>query len=251
MNTDIPITDSSEFDLHENSYNFPPASDDQSDETQAQTPLEDPTGTSAHELSDNSDIVSQPESSGVGDTDPEHNNLKALFEGLEARKLELDQMVEDDFFMRNVRALYQHDPLAATELMMRKFRDETMERIESGIVERIHRLNQTESDLERLILNHDAVAMAPFKSELKTLLNRGFTPNEAANLIQSLTDSHLKSKTRTQSAAKRVRRQSVMEMGSEPTDQRDRDQAFNLMLKNSRSLEDIFDGLRKLEGKRK
>lgn len=151
-------------------------------------------------------------------------------------------------FLEGVRGMFQRDPVAAMDEMIKRSQNEVLDVVESyvtGVLEK-------EQTIERFLadfLNDPAnMKLKPFKEELAFLIGKkGMNPGEAASVAHSILGKQENGISRKRAAAQAIRNKATVESDGEPGEPADEDADFAKVVKKAKNLQEMFAGLRKIK----
>ncbi len=154
---------------------------------------------------------------------------------------------QEQVFLDKIRDVYAHDPVSATALMIKKFQEDAL----SDYDERMQRQLQEHQDFNRFMNDffaHPANAeLKPLRNELEFLVReQGVPPETAAQVIRSVAGKNHDVSARREAAARAVRNRSMVENAGEVGEPTRKDQEFDRILRRTKTLDDMFDGLSKI-----
>jgi hypothetical protein len=207
------------------------------------------------------------DSEGSGDKFSSPDELLRAYETAESRTLEktreaeeyrriLNQMghdaglllrrADEEAFVREMRESFQKDPVAATAMMIKKFQEGSRQDIEARIEEAVRDQGEFRRLFEEFLSDPANSRLRPYERELEYLIrSKGFYPNEATDLLASIENKRDLAVKRRSIAAKEVRNRAAVESGSEVNEPVDRDKEFYRLMKNAKTLDEMFKVLRK------
>lgn len=140
---------------------------------------------------------------------------------------------------------YQQDPLLTTHMMIVQANEDLMEEIESRL-ESAMEARSFKEELNEIIDQPENSQLKAYKKHLEYLsLDKGLDPMDAVDFLMSIVGDQSTGKRAI--AAKNVRNQSTMEVGQgrrRPGQGAEGD--FDKVLKKSKTLNEMFEGLRKI-----
>jgi hypothetical protein len=143
--------------------------------------------------------------------------------------------------------MYQHDPLGATDAMLKRFQDNVFQEMERRLSAAEHHNRHMDDAMSALADDPDYSGLSPFREELEHLVRgRGLQPQEAADLINQVRRKNEKAAKRVSSMAKEVRNRAMVESEGEVGEPPDMDREFNNVIKKSKNLNQMFAGFRKI-----
>jgi len=161
----------------------------------------------------------------------------------------LMKRAEEEAFQRDMGEAYKQDPVAATALMVERSKQEALQEMSW----RLHQAVKEQRGFDRFMRDFLAdpahARLKPYEQQLEFLiLDKGLSPEEAADLIQRLEKNNEETNKRRFQAAKEIRNRSEVESGGEVSTPVDRDAEFDRAIKKARTLDEMFAGLNKLKG---
>jgi hypothetical protein len=154
---------------------------------------------------------------------------------------------EDEAFSRRMRDYYAKDPFSATEIMIRKGQEELLAVMRTQMEEVVRDQENFKQGLGNFLNDPANARLRPFADELELLIRKkGMHPREAADLILKMQNKHNASAKRRSAAAADIRNRSVVESDGEIGEPTDDDKELDKIIKQSRTLDEMFAGLRKL-----
>ncbi len=148
-------------------------------------------------------------------------------------------------FWEDLGRAYQQDPLLTTHMMIVQANEDLMEDIESRL-ESVMEARSFKEELKEIIDQPENSQLKGYKKHLEYLsLDKGLDPVDAADFLLSIVGDQSTGKRAM--AARNVRNQSTMEVGQgrrRPGQGADGD--FDKVLKKSKTLNEMFEGLRKI-----
>jgi hypothetical protein len=152
---------------------------------------------------------------------------------------------ESEDFWEDLSRAYDQDPLLTTHMMILQAGDDLMDEIE-GRLEKIFRSQLAAGELDDLLNQPENAGLRKHRRHLEYLTReKGLDPEDALDFLKTLITDQTPGKKAK--AAKNVRNQSTMEVAygkSSGAGMADND--FDKVLKKSRTLNEMFDGLRKI-----
>jgi hypothetical protein len=158
------------------------------------------------------------------------------------------QQANDEAFTRQIRDFYDKDPFAATDAMIQKAQQDLIAFMEM----RMAQVFQQELHFGRALddfLNDPANArLRPYAQELEFLIReKGLSSQEVAALLHSLEDKRESVAKKRSAAAKEVRNRAAVESEGEVGEPLDSERQLNQVIKKSKTLDEMFAGLRRLK----
>ena len=202
----------------------------------------------------NNDFASQEEllrayratESRLVEKEREAEEYRSILEQMGAGTRRLQVQADEETFIKEARESYQKDPVAAFMMMLTKARNEFRDTVE----ERIGQVFQEEHEFKRLLadfLNDPAnSSLKPYEEQMELLMkDKGFHAQEAADLLRKIDGKRELAGRMRSAAAREIRNRSAVETGGEVGEPVDKDKEFYRIMKKAKTLEDMFDGLRK------
>jgi hypothetical protein len=157
------------------------------------------------------------------------------------------QRSDDAALAREIQEAYKKDPVATTAMLIQQAQMDAMHSMEA----RVHQILDRQRNFGRLMNEfiNDPLnsALKPYQQEFEFLiLEKGLSPAEAANLIRRVQNGNERASQKRSAAAKAIRNRSAVETGSDPDKPADKEREFNRALKSSKTLDEMFSRLRKI-----
>jgi hypothetical protein len=173
--------------------------------------------------------------------------LRGMLDDLLAQNHSLARNSDDESFMRDVRAMYQQDPMGATDAMLKRFQDNVFQEMERRMSADAGHNRRMDDALGALANDPAYSGLNPFREELEYLVRgRGLHPQEAADLINQVRRKNESAAKKVSSMAKEVRNRAMVESDGEVGEPPDMDREFNNVIKKSKNLNQMFAGFRKI-----
>jgi len=154
---------------------------------------------------------------------------------------------DDEAVARQMRGYYDKDPFGATEAMIRRAQQEVAHFMDMKIAQSIQDERNFKRVLDEFLSDPANARLRPYEEELEFLIReKGLFPREAAGLLGSLEDKRELTARKRHAAAKEVRNRAAVESDGEIGEPLDPDRELNRVIESSKTLEDMFKGLRKL-----
>ncbi|MFZ5866990.1 MAG: hypothetical protein ACOYXY_13990 [Thermodesulfobacteriota bacterium] len=161
----------------------------------------------------------------------------------------LMKRAEDDAFRRDVGEAYKQDPIGATAMMVERSKQEALQEMSWRLNQAIKEQRGFDRFMREFLEDPAHTHLKPYEQQLELLiLEKGLSPEEAADVIQRLERSWEDTNKRRFQAAKEIRNRSTVESGGEVSTPVDRDAEFDRVIKKAKTLDDMFAGLNKLKG---
>ncbi len=160
----------------------------------------------------------------------------------------LAQHANDQAFSQQIRDYYDKDPFSATEAMIQKAQEDLVTLMEMRMAQIFHQERHFGRALDDFLSDPANARLRPYAQELEFLIReKGLNSDEAAALLHSLDDKREAVVRKRSAAAKEVRNRAAMENEGEVGEPQDVDRKLNQVIKKSKSLDEMFAGLRKLK----
>jgi hypothetical protein len=175
-------------------------------------------------------------------------DLHGRLEAMEAQTNSIAQVAQEDAFMRELQESYEKDPLATTAMLFEKARQEAMYDLEARMHKVLENNRMVDKLLKDFINEPENAALKPYRKEIEDLVvEKGFSFEEAADIINRIQAKLDQTSRKRSAAAKEIRKRSTVESGGEPGNTSSKDKDFDRVLKKSKTLDEMFAGLRKLQ----
>ncbi len=236
-----------------------PAGEDFGDESSLQTPPDGSTDAAAQAESGATDAAT----SGTGeDLLASYRNLEARIAAMERQaeeyrtvleKMGLDtrilrQKADVDGFLQQMRESFEKDPVSTVNKMVNRTAHELWEAVENRIGEAFNEHRAFKRLLEEFLRDPQNAGLRPYERQLEALIrDRGMNLPEAVKLLREVHGTAGKNSRLRSEAAREIRNRSAVETGGEVGEPVDDDRELERVLKKSKSLDDMFDGLRNLK----
>ncbi|MEW6113785.1 MAG: hypothetical protein AB1664_16760, partial [Thermodesulfobacteriota bacterium] len=144
---------------------------------------------------------------------------------------------------------YKQDPIGATAMMVERSKQEALQEMSWRLNQAIKEQRGFDRFMRDFLEDPAHTHLKPYEQQLELLiLEKGLSPQEAADVIQRLERSWEDTNKRRFQAAKEIRNRSTVESGGEVSTPVDRDAEFDRVIKKAKTLDDMFAGLNKLKG---
>lgn len=213
-------------------------------------PTDDPSSSpSAPNTSDGRDDLQQAYETAerqLAEKTQEAEQYRTMLEELGADARSVRRMADEEEFLKHVRKSYDHDPVDAFRMMVTRAQKELWDAVE----ERIHEAFREESDFKKRFadfLNDPSnTALKPYEQEMEFLIRtKGLTSDESATLVRTIADKRDLASGLRSAAAREIRSRSAVETGGEIGEPVDKDKEFFKIVKKAKTLDDMFESLRK------
>jgi hypothetical protein len=155
---------------------------------------------------------------------------------------------DDEAFLQSIRSQYETDPLSAINKMVERAQAEIWHAVEARIARAFREHRHFKMLLHEFLddpKNEGLKKHGRFVEHL--MMDRGVRPEEVGAFISDIeANSAQKSRLRA-AAAKTIRNQAAVETGGEMGEPVDKDKALDKVIKNSKTLDDLFAGLRTIK----
>jgi hypothetical protein len=154
---------------------------------------------------------------------------------------------QEQVFLDKIRDVYDHDPVSATALMIKKFQEDALTDYDG----RMQRQLQQHQDFNRFMNDFFAqpenAELKPHRNEVEFLVReQGVPPETAAQVVRTVAGKNHNVSARREAAARAVRNRSMVENAGEVGEPTPKDREFDRILKTSKTLDEMFNGLGKI-----
>jgi hypothetical protein len=174
-------------------------------------------------------------------------DLVQRLDRIERTNAALFDRVHETSLMNDLQEAYKKDPASATAMLFRRARQEAMSDLES----RMHKVLDDQVKVNRMmneffdLPNHSD--LKEFRREVEDLvLEMGASPSQAAELVRRIGVKANSASGRRSAAARQIRNRSAVETGGASDERSSGEKEFNRVLKKSKTLSEMFEGLSKL-----
>jgi hypothetical protein len=154
---------------------------------------------------------------------------------------------QEKAFLNEIRDVYEHDPVSATALMIKKFQEDALTDYDNRMQRQLqqhHDINRFMNDFFQQPGNAD---LKPHRNELELLVREhGMAPEAAVQVVRNIAGKDKNGASRREAAARAVRNRSMVENAGEVGEPTGKDQEFDRILKKSKTLDEMFDRLSKI-----
>lgn len=166
--------------------------------------------------------------------------------GLDTRILR--QKADVDGFLQQMREAFDKDPVGTVNKMVNRTARELWEAVESRISEAFNEHRAFKGLLDDFLSDPQNAGLRPYARQLEALIrDRGMYLPEAAKILREVHGTAGRNSRLRSEAAREIRNRSAVETGGEVGEPIDYDRELERVLKKSKSLDEMFDGLRKLK----
>lgn len=160
----------------------------------------------------------------------------------------LTRKADDDVFTQSVRQQYEKDPVAAINTMINKAQAEVWQAVEKHIERAFRDRRQFKMVLQEFLADPKNAGLKTHERFIEhLLLDKGVHPRDLGDLIRQVeATSGARSRLRA-AAAKEVRNRAAVETGGEMGEPVDKDKEVDRLIKQSKTLDELFAGLRSLK----
>ncbi|MGC8908600.1 MAG: hypothetical protein ACP5M0_14335 [Desulfomonilaceae bacterium] len=182
----------------------------------------------------------------LNDQRNELDEYRRLFDELRADAEHRLRQADEEAFLEEVRRSYEKDPVAAFRMMLDRSQHELWRAVQGELKTQLKADADRRSAMAELLDRPENAVVKPYLDEMRYLVSeRGFDPQEAAAFLKTVADKALASLRIRAHAVQRVRRRAAVESGGSPTRPSDPDREFYRIIKKAKTLDDMFEGLRK------
>jgi hypothetical protein len=205
----------------------------------------EPQDASSGDDEDMGDVIKELEAL-VKERDEQLDGYRKIFDDLKADAESRIRKTDEESFFKQVRESYQKDPVSAFRMMMERSRHELWEAFQDQLQLELRRDVQFRKTMGEVMAQPANGVLKPYADEMEFLAaEKGFDVNEAAELLRRL-DQKARSVVRDKAdAARRVRHRSTVESGGASSHPPDPDREFYRIIKKAKTLDDMFEGLRR------
>jgi len=160
----------------------------------------------------------------------------------------LRMQMEEESFLKEIRDMYQRDPVAATQMMMLKSRQDLREEMEGRIADSLDEHREFNRLMDEFLSRPENSGLKPFRQELEYLIkDKGLHVKEASELLRRIDEKRDRTSRMRSGAAREIRNRSAVETGGEMGEPVDKDKEFYRVMNKAKNLDEMFAGLRKLK----
>jgi hypothetical protein len=175
-------------------------------------------------------------------------NYRRMIErtGLDAQMLR--RKADDEVFMQSIRSQYETDPLSAISKLAEHSQMELWQMMEARLGRAFREHRQFKLLLQKFLEDPKNEGLKNHGRLVEHLMiDRGVRPEDVGAIIRDIeANSTQKSRLRA-AAAKTVRNQAAVETGGEMGEPVDKDKDVDRVIKNAKTLDDLFAGLRRIK----
>ena len=176
----------------------------------------------------------------------ELDHYRRLFHDMRSDAEQKLRQADEEAFLNEVRASYEKDPIAAFRMMLDKTQFEMWHAIQDQLQNELKRDAQQRKMLNDLLGDPANSLLKPYTDEIEYLVSdRGFEPEEAARFLRTVAQKAGANQRNKAHAVERMRHRSSVESGGGPSRPTDPDREFYRIIKKAKTLDDMFEGLRK------
>jgi hypothetical protein len=181
----------------------------------------------------------------------EADELREQLEQMGVETGRILKATQDEAVMRNAQATYQHDPMAATFMLVEHAKKEILETVLDAVESRIDEVMANERNFERFLGEFLRAPgneyLQPYEHEIEYLvLEKGMAPHEAAEMIRTIESRGMANSQRRAAAAQQIRDASMVESGGDVSSTMGPDADLDRVLKKAKTVDEMFQGLNKL-----
>jgi len=156
------------------------------------------------------------------------------------------QQADESSAARNFRDRYRDDPAAAVLMMVQDSKNEIWNAVQNWIADVLSTQRQARRFFDDLFDDPQFAGLKPYERELEHLIfDKHLHPKEAAALLRQIQSKGDKASRMRSALASDIRNRSAMETSGDEGETTDKDADFEKMIKKAKTLDEMFDGLRK------
>lgn len=175
-------------------------------------------------------------------------NYRRMIErtGLDAQMAR--RKTDDEAFLQSIRSQYETDPLSAVNKMVERAQAEIWQSVEARIERAFREHRHFKMLLQEFLDDPKNEGLKKHGRLVEHLMmDRGVRPEDVGAFIRDIeANSAQKSRLRA-AAAKTIRNQAAVETGGEMGEPVDKDKDLDKVIKNAKTLDDLFAGLRTIK----
>jgi len=184
----------------------------------------------------------------IAPMEAEAANYRRMIEqtGLDAQMLR--RKADDEVFMQSIRSLYEKDPLSAINKLVERFQMELWQMMEARIGRAFREHRQFKLLLQKFLDDPQNEGLKKHGRLVEHLMiDRGVRPEDVGNIIRDIEATSTEKSRLRAAAAKTVRNRAAVETGGEMGEPVDKDKDLDRVIKNAKTLDDLFAGLRRIK----
>jgi hypothetical protein len=191
-----------------------------------------------------------------------YNNIKTLLEqrsqeaaqyrqeldGVGNQNRMMAMQADDEAFLRQMRGYYDKDPVSAVDTMIHRAQQQLMTLVDMRMDQALREERNFGRVMEDFLSNPQNARLRPYEEEIAYLVrDKGLNPQEVTALLRGLEEKRDAAARKRTVAAKEVRNRSTVESDGEVGEPLDTEKELNRVIQKSKTLEEMFAGLRKLK----
>jgi hypothetical protein len=160
----------------------------------------------------------------------------------------LTRKADDDAFLQSMRQRFEKDPVDAVNTMIRKSEGEIWQAVEKRIDRSFRDHRQFKMLLHEFLDDPKNTGLKPHARLIEHLIrDKGVRPDALGDLIRQVeASSGARSRLRA-AAAQEIRNRAAVETGGEMGEPVDRDKDLDRVIKQAKTLDELFAGLRSIK----
>ncbi|GEM_PF-2024942 len=180
------------------------------------------------------------------ENDELRQRLQQLEQGAQSRRTQ----AEDEEFDRQLQAAYEKNPLETTNMMIKQAKMEHWKAMEARLQDYLSQLGGKlglNDAFSRMLDIPSNAGMKPYGNQIQFLVTRvGLDPDAALQFVRSITETKDRGSDMRSAAARDIRNRSTVESPGPPRSDAAKDKELDRVLKETKTLEEMFEGLRKI-----
>jgi len=184
----------------------------------------------------------------IGELEQQTASYRQMLDKMGLHAQLLTRKADDDAFMQSFRRQYEKDPVEAINTIVRKAQAEVWEAVERHIDCAFRDHRQFKMLLQEFLEDPKNAGLRSHERTIEHLIrDKGVDPKDLGELMRQV-EAHSGAKSRLRAAAaKEIRNRSAVETGGEMGEPVDRDKEVDRLIKQSKTLDELFAGLRSLK----
>jgi len=178
----------------------------------------------------------------------EVDDLRSRIETMDADTKALLRRAEEDAFAREFQEAYKNDPATATAGLFQRAQADALALMETRLHQALDDQRVVGRYMSAFVEDPSRANLKPYQDQLEFLvMDRGFSPQEAAEFIVSIDGRRDRTSRQRSAAAREIRNRAAVESGGEVGEPAHKDREFDKVLKKAKTLDEMFAGLSKLK----
>ena len=154
---------------------------------------------------------------------------------------------EEQDFLNQIRELYDQDPVSGTYHMIKKFQEDALNDYDSRMQQQLQDHSNHSRFMDDFFADPANAELRAHRDELEFLIReQGLDPETAALIVRNIVGRGSHASAKRDAAARAVRNRSMVENAGEVGEPAKKDADFDRILKRSKTLDEMFDGLSKI-----